>query len=70
MALAVAQVDDVVEGRLLAKEPRVPLEAVKMAKKPMHVTSAKAVKELGFPQSPVEGALEEAVVWFRDHGYV
>jgi len=31
---------------------------------------SKAIRELGLPQTPLEGALTEAVRWFRDHGYV
>ncbi len=49
--------------------PRIPLEGVRMAKYRMHYDCRKAVAELGFPQTPVEVALEKAVRWFRDHGY-
>ncbi len=54
---------------LTGKEPLIPLEGVKMAKKFMFFDSSKAVKELGMPQTPVEQALQEAVTWFRTHGY-
>ena len=50
--------------------PRIPLEGVKMAKYRMHYDSSKALRELALPQTPVEIALEKAVGWFRDHGYV
>ncbi|MBI4641931.1 MAG: NAD-dependent epimerase/dehydratase family protein [Candidatus Tectomicrobia bacterium] len=50
--------------------PRVPLDGVKMAKKFMYVDSSKAVKELELPQSSVKGALEKAVSWFKEHGYM
>ena len=49
--------------------PRIPLEGVKMAKYKMHYDCSKAIRELGFPQTPPEVALEKAVKWFRDHGY-
>jgi dihydroflavonol-4-reductase len=52
------------------RPPRMPLTAVKMAKKFMYFDSSKAVAELGLPQTPVRQALEEAVAWFREHGYV
>ncbi|CBE67130.1 MAG: NAD-dependent epimerase/dehydratase family protein [Candidatus Methylomirabilis oxygeniifera] len=52
------------------KPPRIPLEGVKMAKRRMFFDASKAVRELGLPQSPIERALEEAVRWFTDHGYV
>jgi dihydroflavonol-4-reductase len=50
--------------------PFAPLDAVKMARKKMFVTHAKATGELGFEPGPVEGALQRAVDWFRDNGYV
>jgi dihydroflavonol-4-reductase len=65
----VGYVDEWVEGGLLGREPRVPLEALKVAKTPMYVSCQKAITELGLPQSPVETALEKAVRWFTDHGY-
>lgn len=49
--------------------PSVSLESVKMARKKMYFSSAKAIRELRLPQSPVENALEEAVRWFADNGY-
>jgi dihydroflavonol-4-reductase len=56
-------------ARLSRRAPRVPLTAVRMAKKRMHFSAAKAVRELGLPQTPVEGALADAVRWFVEHGY-
>ncbi len=52
------------------RPPRMPLAAVKMAKKFMFFDSRKAVQELGLPQTPVREALAEAVDWFRQRGYV
>ena len=45
--------------------PRVPLDAVKMARKKMWVTHAKAARELGFAPGPADAALRRAVEWFR-----
>ena len=52
------------------REPMVPYEGVKMAAKRMFFDSSKAIRELGFPQSPVETALSDAVEWFRQNGYI
>jgi dihydroflavonol-4-reductase len=41
-----------------------------MAAKFMFFDSTKAVRELGLPQTPVNDALQRAVAWFRDNGYV
>jgi dihydroflavonol-4-reductase len=57
-------------ARLTGRPPRVSLESVRMSKKRMFFDGGKAVRELGMPQSPIEGALERAVAWFRGHGYV
>lgn len=55
---------------LTGKEPLIPFEGVKMARKFMFFDPQKAVRELGLPQTPVEEALSEAVGWFMEHGYV
>lgn len=52
------------------QEPRVPLDAVRMARKKMWVSAAKAERELGFHPGPVENALTKAVGWFRQNGYL
>ncbi|MBI1899314.1 MAG: NAD-dependent epimerase/dehydratase family protein [Acidobacteria bacterium] len=52
------------------REPRAPLDGVRMARKKMWVSSAKANRDLGFSPGPVDAALSRAVEWFRGHGYV
>jgi len=56
-------------ARLTGGVPAVPLTAVRMARKRMHFSAAKAVRELGLPQTPVEDALRDAVQWFAARGY-
>jgi len=70
MALATGVVDEVVTGRLLGREPRVTIDAVRMGRKKMFVSSAKAENELGWKPVPVDGALRRAVEWFQVNGYV
>jgi len=67
--LAFAYLSELWAG-LRGKPPRVSPESVRMSKKRMFFDASKAVRELGLPQSPVEGALERAVRWFTDLGYV
>ncbi len=50
--------------------PDVALDGVRMARQRMFYATEKAVRDLGLPQSPVTGALSDAVTWFRDHGFV
>lgn len=57
-------------GKIRGRPPEVPLESVKLARHFMYFDSGKAVRELGLPQTPVEGAFERAVDWFRSGGYV
>jgi len=57
-------------ANLTGKEPRVPLDAVKMARTKVFVSLDKAKRELGFNPEPVDGALRRAVDWFRANGYV
>lgn len=56
-------------ARLFGGEPRVSLESVRMSRDYMYFDSSKAVRELGFRQTPIEDALERAVSWFRARGY-
>ena len=70
MALATSVVDEVVTGRILGREPRATIDAVRMGRKKMFVSSAKAERELGWKPSPVDDALRRAVEWFRVHHYV
>ncbi len=65
VAIAVAAVDETVEGRMLGREPVAPLDGALMARKRMFADGSRAVRELGMPQSPVRLALADAVDWFR-----
>jgi dihydroflavonol-4-reductase len=68
--LAAAFVDEMVLARYFGKTPQVSVYSVQMSRKPMYYDSSKAVRELGLPQTPVEKALEKAVRWFEENGYV
>jgi len=57
-------------ARLLGRTPRFALDAVRLSRYKMFFDAAKAVRELGLPQTPVEQPLERAVSWFREHGYI
>jgi dihydroflavonol-4-reductase len=69
-AFAAGVVDEMVTGRLLGREPRATIDAVRMGRKMMFVSSAKAERELGWRTVPVDGALRRSVEWFRGNGYV
>jgi dihydroflavonol-4-reductase len=65
VAIAVAAVDETLEGRMLGREPLAPLDGALMARKRMFVDGSRAVRELGMPQSPVRQALADAIDWAR-----
>ncbi len=69
-AFATGVVDEMVTGRLMGREPRATIDAVRMGRKMMFVSSAKAERELGWRMVPVDGALRRSVEWFRANAYV
>ena len=70
LALATGVVDEIVTGRIRGREPRATIDAVRMGRKKMFASSAKAERELGWRVLPVDDALRRAVTWFRENGYV
>jgi dihydroflavonol-4-reductase len=70
LALATGVVDEVFTGRIRGREPRATIDAVRMGRKKMFASSAKAERELGWKCTPVGNALRRAVEWFRRNGYV
>jgi dihydroflavonol-4-reductase len=70
VAYAAGLVDETVSGRLLGREPRATVETVRMGKKKMWASSAKAERELGWKLVSADDALRRAVDWFRANHYV
>ena len=69
VAMAFAFFDETITGKLRGKEPRATVEAVRMGRKMMFASSAKAERELGFQVLSAENALREACRWFVANGY-
>lgn len=69
MALATGVVDEFVTGHIRKREPRATIDAVRMGRKKMFVSSGKAERELGWKTVPVDDALGRAVEWFQANGY-
>jgi len=69
VAMAFAFFDENITGKLRGKEPRATVEAVRMGRKMMFASAAKAERELGFKVMPVSDAMRSAVEWFLAHGY-
>jgi dihydroflavonol-4-reductase len=69
VALAVAYADTLI-SRLRGRAPQIPVEGVKIARHMMFVDCSRAQRELGFVAGSVAAALERAVQWYEEHGYV
>lgn len=69
VALMAAYADTAI-SRLRGREPQIPVEGVKIARHMMFVDSSKAQRELGFAPGPVGAALERAVHWYQENGYI
>jgi dihydroflavonol-4-reductase len=69
VALLAAYVDEAL-SRFTGKHPKAPLAGVKMAAYRMFFNPAKAIRELGLPQTSPRQAFEDAIRWFRENGYV
>ncbi|MEN9272820.1 MAG: hypothetical protein Q6K18_06560, partial [Gloeomargarita sp. DG_1_5_bins_55] len=67
LPLAVAWLDEVLLGRL-GKKPGLALDGVRMAQQTMYYDARRAIRELGLPQTDLEGAIQAAVEWFRQQG--
>lgn len=69
VALSAAHVNEAISA-ISGKPPKAPLAGVRMAKYKMFFNPAKAIRDLGLPQTPPKKALADAVEWFKSHGYV
>ena len=69
VALSAAHVNEAVSA-VSGKPPKAPLAGVRMAKYKMFFNPAKAIGELGIPQTPPRQAFADAIEWFRQNGYV
>ena len=69
IAATYAFFEEWITGRIRGKEPRATLEEVRMGRKKMFASSARAQQELGFRILPVYPAMRAAIDWFRANGY-
>jgi dihydroflavonol-4-reductase len=68
--LAMAYVDEFLATHIRRRPPRMPVAAIRMAKKYMYFDNRKAVQYLGLTLTPVRQALADAVEWFKQNGYI
>jgi dihydroflavonol-4-reductase len=70
VGVAVGMVSTLVEGRLLGREPHVPLEAARMSTTKMIFNDDRARAEIGHKSRPARLAIEDSARWFAESGYV
>jgi dihydroflavonol-4-reductase len=61
---------DTLIARVAGREPQIPLEGVRMARHKMFVAVRKAQDHLNYSPTPLEEALEGAIRWYSDNGYL
>jgi dihydroflavonol-4-reductase len=69
VAATYAFFEEMITGRIRGKEPRATLEEVRMGRKKMFASSARAQQELDFRIVPIYPAMRSAIEWFRANGY-
>ena len=69
-ALSVGGLSQLVEGRILKREPSVALESARMSTTNMMFSDRRARDELGYAPRPTRNALADSAQWFADNGYV
>lgn len=57
-------------ARLTGREPFVTVDGVRMARKRMFYSSAKAERQLGYRARPAKDGLRDALDWFSEQGYL
>jgi dihydroflavonol-4-reductase len=70
VALGVGALSQLVEGRMLKREPFASLEAARMSTTNMMFNDARARRELGYASRPAAEAIVDSARWFAENGYV
>jgi dihydroflavonol-4-reductase len=70
LILTAGAASTVIEGRLLRREPHVPLEGARMSSAKMIFKDERARAEIGYASRPAREAIRESARWFADNGYV
>jgi len=70
VALGLAHLSELVEARLLGRQPTIPLEGTRMATTRMTFSDERARSELGYRSRPAVEAIERSARWYAENGYV
>ena len=69
LVMPIAYLAEVWARMIGGKEPFATVEGIRMARKKMYFSSAKAIRELDYRPRPAKEALADAVKWFSTNGY-
>jgi dihydroflavonol-4-reductase len=70
IALVAGVASQIVEGRILRREPNVSIEAARMSTTHMRFDDSRARSEIGYTSRPARDAIEDSARWFVENGYV
>ncbi|MBI2060846.1 MAG: NAD-dependent epimerase/dehydratase family protein [Nitrospirae bacterium] len=70
VAMAAAHLDLIMSEYVTRKPPRITPAGVKVNAMGLRADCSKAVRELGLPQTPLETAIRDSLVWFARNGYI
>ncbi len=70
LAVTAGAASTLIQGKLLRREPRVPLEAARMSATKMIFNDTRARAEIGYMSRPAREAIRDSARWFADNGYV
>jgi dihydroflavonol-4-reductase len=70
LILTAGAASTLIEGRLLRREPHVPLEGARMSSAKMIFKDERARAEIGYTSRPAREAIRQSARWFADNGYV
>ena len=70
LVLTAGAASTLVQGKLLRREPSVPLEAARMSTTKMIFNDDRSRTEIGYTSRPAREAIRESARWFADNGYL
>jgi dihydroflavonol-4-reductase len=70
LVVAAGATSNLIEGKLLRREPHVPFEAARMSTTKMIFNDDRARAEIGHKSRPARLAIEDSARWFADNGFV
>lgn len=68
--LVFTYLDEIISHFMFRSRPLMPAEGIKFCKRSVTLNNSKAVRELGYTETPIEETLKKAVSWYRKNAFV